>query len=248
MIVLVTGASSGIGAEICRAFAGRGDTVIALARRQKRLDVLRSELGELLIPVQADVQRLEQVEKAVTDVISSHGRIDVIVNAAGLALGIDPAQSCDLEDWHRMVDTNIGGALNVVHTILPSMVAANSGHIVNIGSVAGSYAYPGGNVYGASKAFIRHFSLNLRADLLGTNVRVTDVQPGLVVGTEFFGVRFKGDAGKAAAAVQKAQGLMPSDVAQSVLWAVDQPARVNVNQIEIMPTAQAFSPLALYQA
>jgi 3-hydroxy acid dehydrogenase/malonic semialdehyde reductase len=168
--------------------------------------------------------------------------VDVLVNNAGLALGLQPAQSADLDDWDTMVDTNVKGLMYCTRAALPGMVARNRGHIVNIGSVAAMYPYPGGNVYGATKAFVHQFSLNLRADLHGTAVRVTDVQPGMAAGTEFSAVRFHGDAPRASKVYEGvAAPLTADDIADTVFWVATRPAHVNVNTIEIMPVAQAFN-------
>lgn len=169
--------------------------------------------------------------------------MDLLVNNAGLALGLEPAHKADLEDWEQMIATNISGLTLITRLLLPGMVARNRGHVINIGSIAGTYPYPGGNVYGATKAFVKQFSLNLRADLAGTAVRVTNVEPGLCGGTEFSNVRFHGDDAKAATVYQGVQAILPEDIANTVLWISEQPAHVNINSIEIMPVAQTFGPL-----
>ena len=169
----------------------------------------------------------------------------MLVNNAGLALGMDPAQRAKLADWDRMVATNVTGLMHMTHALLPGMVARDRGHIVNLGSTAGSYPYPGGHVYGASKAFVKQFSLNLRADLVGTNVRVTELEPGLVGGTEFSRVRFGGDAEKAAGIYAGTQPLSAEDIAEAVAWAIGLPRNVNVNRLELMPTCQANGPLTI---
>jgi 3-hydroxy acid dehydrogenase/malonic semialdehyde reductase len=171
--------------------------------------------------------------------------IDVLVNNAGLALGLGPAQQAELSDWERMVDTNIKGVMYMTRAVLPGMVARDRGHVINIGSVAGTYPYPGGNVYGGTKAFVQQFSRNLRADLLRTRVRVTCVDPGLVGGTEFSVVRFGGDAGRAQKLYEGADALTPEDVAEAVHWSATLPARVNINAIELMPVTQSFAALAV---
>ena len=173
--------------------------------------------------------------------------VDLLVNNAGLALGLAPAQNAALEDWDQMVDTNVKGLMYMTRALLPGMVARDRGHVINMGSVAANYPYPGGNVYGATKAFVRQFSLNLRADLLGTRVRVTDVEPGLVGGSEFSVVRFGGDAQKAARIYAGTEPLTPEDVAETVRWVSSLPARVNVNTIELMPVTQASGPLAIHR-
>ncbi|OYW09537.1 MAG: NADP-dependent 3-hydroxy acid dehydrogenase, partial [Rhodospirillales bacterium 12-71-4] len=196
----VTGATAGFGLAIARRFAADGWRIVAAGRRQARLAELVAELGAARChPVELDVRDRAAVEAAVAGLPAAFGAIDLLVNNAGLAPGLAPAQGADLDDWDAMVDTNCKGLMYVTRAVLPGMVARDRGHVVNIGSTAGEWPYPGGNVYGASKAFVRQFSLNLRADLFGTAVRVTDIEPGLVAGTEFSAVRFKGDADKAAA-------------------------------------------------
>ena len=248
MIIFVTGATSGFGAAIARRFAAEGHRVIAAGRRHDRLNALVEELGRHRIhPLVLDVRDRRAVEASVADIPDDFKDIDLLVNNAGLALGLEPAQAADLDAWEAMVDTNVKGVMYVTRTVLPGMVMRNRGHIVNLGSAAASYPYPGGNVYGATKAFVRQFSLNLRADLLGTRVRVTDVEPGLVGGTEFSAVRFRGDAQKATRLYEGADALTPDDVAETVYWVATLPARVNVNTIEIMPVSQAFAPLAVHR-
>ena len=171
--------------------------------------------------------------------------VDLLVNNAGLALGLAPAQKAELGDWDRMVATNITGLMHMTRALLPGMVERNRGHVVNLGSVAGTYPYPGGHVYGATKAFVRQFTLNLKADLVGTNVRVTDIEPGLCGGTEFSAVRFGGDQKKADAVYEGTTPLTAEDVAETVAWVVNLPGHVNINRIEMMPTCQAAGPFAI---
>jgi 3-hydroxy acid dehydrogenase/malonic semialdehyde reductase len=185
MIVLITGASAGFGASIARVLAAEGHRIIATARRTDRLQALAEELGSAtVLPLAMDVTDRAAVAAAIEGLPAAWEEIDVLVNNAGLARGLAPAQEAKLDDWEMMIDTNVKGVTYVTHAVLPRMVARNRGHIVNMGSVAGTWPYPGGNVYGASKAFVRNFSLNLRTDLLGTKVRVTNIEPGLVAGTE----------------------------------------------------------------
>jgi NADP-dependent 3-hydroxy acid dehydrogenase YdfG len=248
-IAFITGATSGFGAACARLFATHGWRLIVCGRRQDRLEALRAELAET-VPVHAvplDVRDEAAVNAAVAALPADFGEVDVLVNNAGLALGLEPAHQCAMDDWQRMVDTNIKGLLYCTRAILPGMVARDRGHIVNIGSVAGSYPYPGGNVYGATKAFVRQFSLNLRADLLGSRVRVTNIEPGLAE-TEFSLVRFKGESDKAAQLYVGTQPLRPEDIADIVYWATTRPAHVNINALEVMPTCQAFAPLAIRRA
>jgi 3-hydroxy acid dehydrogenase/malonic semialdehyde reductase len=245
MIVLVTGATTGFGAATARRFALDGARVIAAGRRLERLDALRGEFGELILPLELDVRDRAGVARAIETLPAAFAAIDVLVNNAGLAVGLEPANEAQLDDWDAMVDTNVKGLMYVTRAVLPGMVERDRGHVVNLGSVAGEWPYPGGNVYGATKAFVHQFSLNLRADLLGKNVRVTDVAPGLSGGTEFSQVRFKGDAEKAAKVYEGTTPLSADDVADAIHWVVTRPAHVNINSIQMMPVSQAFGPLAV---
>ena len=245
-IAFITGATSGFGAACARLFAANGWSLVLCGRRRERLDALRAELAEAA-PVHAvalDVRDEAAVNAAVAALPAEFAEIDLLVNNAGLALGLEPAHRCDMEDWQQMVDTNIKGLMYCTRAVLPGMVARDRGHIVNIGSVAGTYPSPGGNVYGATKAFVKQFSLNLRADLLGTRVRVTNVEPGLAE-SEFSLVRFKGDEGKANKTYEGTQPLRPEDIADIVFWAATRPAHVNLNSIEVMPVCQATGPFAI---
>lgn len=238
-IALVTGASAGFGEAITRQLITLGYTVIGAARRTDRLSQLQDELGESFYPLSMDVSDKASVDEAFQTIQAQFPQIDLLVNNAGLALGVTPAHQSSIEDWERMIQTNVTGLTRVTHKVLPGMVDRNIGHVINIGSVAGTYPYPGGNVYGASKAFVKQFSLNLRADLAGTQVRVTNIEPGLVGGTEFSLVRLEGDAQRAAAVYDGVQALTPQDIAEAVIWAAQQPAHVNINCIELMPVAQS---------
>lgn len=219
--------------------------MVGTGRRSVRLQELRQELGENFLPLNFDVSDRKQVEAAIQGLPEEFRDVDVLVNNAGGAIGLDPAQSAHLEDWEQMVDTNIKGLLYCTRLFLPGMVERKRGHIINLGSVAGEFPYPGGNVYGAAKAFVHQFSYNLRADLLGTAVRVTDVQPGMTAGTEFSQVRFKGDEQRAAAIYKGTQALSAEDVAETIHWVATRPAHVNINVIQMMPVTQAFGPLAI---
>lgn len=242
---LVTGATAGFGLAICKTLIQAGYRVIGTGRRKDRLDTIHAELGENFLPLAFDVSDLAQTEQALNNRPQDWQQIDLLVNNAGLALGLEPAHKVELADWYQMIDTNIKGLVTVTRLVLPEMVAQNRGHIINIGSIAGTYAYPGGNVYGGTKAFVKQFSLNLRADLAGTKVRVSNVEPGLCGGTEFSNVRFKGDDEKAAKVYENVQFVSPEDIANIVLWLNQQPEHVNINRIEVMPTAQSFAPLAV---
>jgi 3-hydroxy acid dehydrogenase/malonic semialdehyde reductase len=246
MIVLVTGATAGFGAAIARRFVAEGHRVIAAGRRADRLAALRAELGAAaVLALPLDVRDRAAVAATLGALPPDWAEVDVLVNNAGLALGLEPAQRADLDQWETMIDTNTKGLAFVTRAILPGMVARDRGHVVNMGSVAALYAYPGGNVYGATKAFVKQFSLNLRADLFGTKIRVTDIEPGLVGGSEFSVVRFGGDAARAASMYEGTDPLLPEDIAEAVFWVTTQPARVNVNTLELMPVCQSFSRLAV---
>jgi 3-hydroxy acid dehydrogenase/malonic semialdehyde reductase len=246
LIILITGATAGFGAAITRRFARDDHRIVAVGRRAERLEALRAELGaEAVHTLQLDVRDRDAVASALGSLPAGFAEVDVLVNNAGLALGLEPAQRASLPDWDTMIATNVTGLVHVTRALLPGMVARDRGHVVNIGSTAARYPYPGGNVYGATKAFVRQFSLNLRADLTGTRVRVTDVEPGLVGGSEFSAVRFGGDVGRAAKVYEGADPLVPEDVAEAVHWVATLPPRVNINVLEMMPVSQSFAPLAI---
>lgn len=242
-IAFVTGASSGFGEAIARRYAAAGTKVVAAARRGDRLDALVAEFGtDAILPVVLDVRDREAVQHAVGSLPPGFAPVDVLVNNAGLALGLEPAQDAVLDNWERMIETNCTGLVYMTRALLPGMVARRRGHVVNMGSIAGTYPYPGGNVYGATKAFVHQFSLGLRADLHGTGVRVTSIEPGLIGGTEFSEVRF-GDAEKAAGVYAGTKALGPEDIATAVEWVTSQPEHVNVNVLELMPVGQSFAAL-----
>ncbi|MEK7389040.1 MAG: SDR family NAD(P)-dependent oxidoreductase [Elusimicrobiota bacterium] len=243
LTVLVTGATSGFGMAVCRRFVHAGSQVIATGRRGARLAALGAELGARCRTVKFDVRSRKGTERALASLPRGFSAIDVVVANAGLALGLEPAASAKLDDWETMVATNINGMLYTVRAVLPGMVERDRGHVILVGSVAGDYPYPGANVYGATKAFVTQFGLNLRADLLGSNVRVTTVEPGLAE-TEFSLVRFKGDAQKAAQPYHGIDALTPADVAETIYWSATLPRRVNVNRLQLMATMQAFGPFA----
>lgn len=244
MIIFVTGATSGFGTAIAKQFIAAGHRVIAAGRRRDRLEQLRNELGALLHIVELDVCDNHAVTAAFANLPVDFAGVDVLVNNAGLALGLEAADSANLDDWERMVDTNIKGVMYCTRAALPGMVARGRGHIINMGSTAAQFPYPGGNVYGGTKAFVYQFSLNLRADLHGKNIRVTDIEPGLSGGTEFSNVRL-GDDSKAANVYAGTQPLTPDDVAETVVWAATRPAHVNINSIQLMPVCQSFAPFAI---
>lgn len=240
---LVTGATAGFGLAICKLLLQSGYRVIGTGRRKERLNELHLQFGDNFLPLVFDIQDSSEVEKALNSRPQRWRKIDLLVNNAGLALGLEPAYKADLTDWYQMIDTNIKGLVTMTRLVLPEMVEHNSGHIINIGSIAGTYPYPGGNVYGGTKAFVKQFSLNLRADLAGTKVRVSNVEPGLCGGTEFSNVRFKGDGEKAAKIYENVEFVRPEDVANIVLWLNQQPEHVNINRVEVMPVAQTSSAL-----
>jgi len=244
MLVFITGASAGFGAAMTRRFVRDGHRVIAAARRLERLQALATELGDAVLPFALDITDAAAVAALPGSLPEGWREVDVLINNAGLALGLDPAQRSKLSDWEATLATNVAGLMRMTHALLPGMVARNRGHIVNIGSTAGRYPYPGGHVYGASKAFVAQFTLNLKADLIGTGVRVTVLEPGLVGGTEFSNVRFGNDA-KAAAMYAGTEPLTPEDIAEAAAWVVGLPPRMNVNRMEIMPLVQAPGPLAV---
>lgn len=246
-IAFVTGASTGFGAAIARRFVAEGALVVAAARRVDKLTALAGELGERVLPLELDVRDRAAVHDAVQSLPAEFAEIDVLVNNAGLALGLEPAHRADLDDWSRMIDTNCTGLVTCTQAILSGMVSRGRGHVINIGSVAGTYPYPGGNVYGATKAFVHQFSLNLRSDLHGTGVRVTCIEPGMVGGTEFSTIRFLGDEAKAGAVYEGLQALTAADIAESVHWVAAQPPHVNINMIELMPAAQSFGPFQVHR-
>jgi 3-hydroxy acid dehydrogenase / malonic semialdehyde reductase len=244
--VFITGASSGFGRAAARRFAARGDRVIAAARRTERLRDLAKELGpEVLLPLTLDVRDRARVERLTTELPPDFAEVDILINDAGLALGLEPAQRADVDQWEQMIETNCSGLVYITRALLPQMVARGRGHVVNLGSIAGTYPYPGGNVYGATKAFVHQFSLNLRSDLHGTGVRVTCVEPGLCGGTEFSDVRFGGDRERAAAVYAGTQPLTADDIAAAIEWATSQPPHVNINVIELMPVSQSFAPFQI---
>ena len=246
-IVLITGASAGFGWATAKQFVKQGDKVIACARRNERLQDLRSELGEdNIYALPLDVSDAIQVSTLLSSLPPEWQDIDILVNNAGLALGSNPAHTADLSDWDTMIDTNIKGLVHLTRAILPGMVKRNKGHIINIGSIAGDYPYTGGNTYGASKAFVKQFSLNLMADLVETPIRVTNIEPGAAE-TEFSVVRYHGDKNKADKVYANMAPLTAEDISECIVWASNQPAHVNINRIEVMPTNQASAGLKTHR-
>ena len=245
MIVFITGASAGFGAEMARTFVSHGHRVVLAARRSDRIDALARELGDQALAVTLDVTSGASIDAALAGLPDGWKQIDVLVNNAGLALNTAPAHEVPLADWHTMIATNCQGLVTMTHAVLPAMVARGAGLVINIGSVAGHYPYPGGNVYGATKAFVEQFTLNLRADLAGTGVRATNIAPGLCGGTEFSNVRFKGDDAAAAKVYENTTPLTARDIADTAYWIATLPPHINVNNIELMPTCQGFSAFSV---
>jgi len=245
--ILITGASSGFGEACARKYRGPENRLILAARRLKKLVKLQQELSDTeSFVLQLDVRNRKSVAEKLAGLPGPFNDIDILINNAGLALGLELAQEADLDKWETMVDTNIKGLIYCTRQILPDMVRRGRGHIVNIGSVAGNTPYPGGNVYGATKAFVKQFSNNLRADLLGTPIRVTNIEPGLAE-TEFSLVRFGWDAEKAGNVYRGTQSLTAADIAETVHWGTSLPEHININRLEVMPVCQAWAPFSIYR-
>lgn len=244
LTLFVTGATSGIGAATARRFAQAGSRVVAVGRRAERLEALKAEFGDLILPLVLDVTDFEATKAAVEGLPAPFSQFNVVFANAGLALGLEPAQEADMAAWETMVATNINGLLYTVRATLPAMVARKEGHVVFTGSIAGDYSYPGANVYGATKAFVKQFSLNLWADVAGTGVRVTNIEPGLTE-TEFSVVRFSGDKERADKVYAGAAPMTGPDIAEQVFFACSMPRHVNINRIQSMASQQTFGPLAV---
>lgn len=245
--IFITGATSGFGRACAHRFAHEGWHLVVTGRRRDRLAELVGRLPG--VPVHAaelDVRDLQAVRSVIATLPEEFRDIDVLVNNAGLALGLEGAYEAELDDWETMIDTNIKGLCTLTRCLLPAMVARNSGHIVNMGSIAGTYPYPGANVYGATKAFVKQFSKNLLADLAHTRIRVTNIEPGLAE-SEFSLVRFHGDQDKADAVYRGTQPLTPPDIAEIVHWVTSVPPHVNICSVEVMPTCQGCGPLAVHR-
>jgi 3-hydroxy acid dehydrogenase / malonic semialdehyde reductase len=240
-IALVTGASSGFGRSISYRLIASGYRVIAVARRADRLQTLHESIGSDLVPLVLDVTDGLALEAAFKDHPLLQTGVDVLINNAGLALGMEPAWKTQWSDWVTMLNTNVAALAHVTHLLLPKMVERNRGLIINVSSTAALYPYVGANVYGASKAFVSHFSLNLRADLAGTGIRITAIEPGSVAGTEFSNVRFHSDDAKAAAVYENMKNLTGEEVADMIAWVVNLPEHINVNRLEVMPVSQSFA-------
>jgi 3-hydroxy acid dehydrogenase / malonic semialdehyde reductase len=237
--VLVTGATAGFGEATARRFLANGHKVVAVGRRAERLETLKNSLPadqqKKLLTMVVDVCNSAQVDALASALPAEFSKVTVLVNNAGLALGLEPAHKAFLSDWDQMIDTNIKGLVHMSRAFLPGMVERKCGHVINLGSVAANYPYPGGNVYGGTKAFVKQFSLNLRADLIGTPVRVTCIEPGMCAGTEFSNVRFKGDDEKAEKVYTGVKALSANDVAETIYWSATLPSHMNINVLEVMP-------------
>lgn len=243
--ILITGATSGFGKASAELFSSNGWRLILTGRRKERLLDLREKLGKEAVHVAVfDIRDRRQVETMVKEIPQEFEDIDILLNNAGLALGLGPAHETDLDEWENMVDTNIKGLLYMTRLILPGMVARRKGHVINLGSIAGNWPYSGGNTYGATKAFVQQFSRNLRTDLQGTGVRVTNIEPGLAE-SEFSIVRFGGDVEKAAKVYEGTQPLTPVDIAEIIYWTACRPAHVNINSVEVMPTCQSWGNFSI---
>ncbi len=246
-VVFVTGATAGFGEAFARRFAAAGASLILCGRRAERLNALAASLAVPVLPLTLDVRNSQAVFEAVAALPPDFAAVDLLVNNAGLALGMEPAQRADFDDWTTMLDTNVKGLMAMTRAVLPGMVARDRGHIVNIGSVAGTYPYPGGNAYGATKAAVAQFSANLIADLVHTRLRVTLIEPGLCGQSEFSLVRFHGDAERAAKVYENTLSLSNEDIAETVFWATSLPSHVNINRIEMMPVTQAAAGFAVHR-
>ena len=245
-IAMITGATAGFGAAAVRRFAGAGWRVIATGRRADRLKKLVEEFGtDKVFTLAFDMRKPAAIEAALATLPESFRNIDLLINNAGLALGTAPAQKADLEQWNQMIETNVTGLVTVTHKLLPTLIA-QKGAVINISSVAASYPYPGGNVYGGTKAFVAQFSLGLRSDLHGTGVRVTSVEPGMAE-TEFTLVRTNGNQTASDNLYKGANPMTAANIAETLFWIATLPSHMNINRIEMMPVNQSFSPLQVHR-
>ena len=244
-IALITGATAGFGNSSVKEFIENGWKVVATGRREERLLALKEQFGEALHTLTFDIQNSTQINEAIDSLPSNFKNIDLLINNAGLALGTAAAQECDLEQWNTMVDTNIRGLMSLTHKVLPTLIQQR-GAVINISSVAASYPYPGGNVYGGTKAFVVQFSLGLRSDLHGTGVRVTCVEPGMSE-TEFTLVRTKGDQSASDKLYEGANPMTGEDIAKTLYWIATLPPHMNINRVELMPVNQSFSPFQVHR-
>lgn len=238
--VFITGATAGIGEAAVHAFANAGWKVVATGRRADRLEALAAAVGPDKVHTLAfDVRDEAARDAAIASLPADFATIDLLINNAGLALGVNPAQEADLDQWKTMIDTNVTALVSMTHRLLPSLIAAK-GAIINISSVAATYPYRGGNAYGGTKAFVHQFSLGLRSDLHGTGVRVTSIEPGMVE-TEFTLVRTGGDQSASDAIYGGADPMTGADIAATLLWVAELPPHLNINTLELMPVSQSFA-------
>lgn len=244
--IFISGATSGFGLACAELFAEKGWQLIICGRRRERLDQLCAQLETPIHSIVLDVREREAVKQSVQDIPEQFADIDVLLNNAGLALGLEPAHEASLDDWDTMVDTNIKGLTYLTRAILPGMVERKKGHVINIGSIAGNWPYPGGNTYGASKAFVKQFSNNLRCDVHGSGVRVSNIEPGIAE-TEFSVVRFHGDKSRADSVYEHTKPLTAPDIADIVYWVASVPPHVNINALEVMPVCQSWAPFAIHR-
>ena len=246
--ILITGASSGFGQASALRFARAGRKLVLASRRMDRINALVEKLSDQTdcIGIELDVRDRQAVSKTLSSLPGSFADIEVLINSAGLALGLEGGDEVDLDHWDTMVDTNIKGLMYCTRTVLPKIVSRGGGHIINLGSVAGSWPYPGGNAYGGTKAFVQQFSRNLRTDLLGKNVRVTCLEPGMCE-TEFSLVRFEGDRRKAEAVYDGMKPLSAADIADIIFYITSLPSHININQLEVMPVNQTWAPFAVHR-
>lgn len=244
--IFITGATSGFGKSTAQLLSNQGYKLILIGRREEILEQLKKELGREVYIASVDITKRSEVEKFFKELPEEFKKIDVLINNAGLALGLDAAPETNLDDWETMVDTNIKGLLYVTRLTLELMKQENKGLIVNLGSVAAHVPYRGGNVYGATKAFVKQFSRNLRTDLLGTDIKVTNIEPGAAE-TEFSMVRFKGDSEKAKKVYENTRILTAENIADIILWIINQPENVNIDNIEVMPIDQTFAGTTAYR-
>ncbi|MEE1869479.1 MULTISPECIES: SDR family oxidoreductase [Pseudomonas] len=245
--LFITGATSGFGEACARRFAEAGWSLVLTGRRQERLDALCEELAKKteVHGLVLDVRDRGAMEEAIANLPPSFAKLRGLINNAGLALGAEPAPKCDLDDWDTMVDTNIKGLMYSTRLLLPRLIAHGRGAtILNVGSVAGTYPYPGSHVYGGTKAFVAQFSSSLRCDLQGTGVRVSNIEPGMCE-SEFSLVRFGGDQARYDATYAGIEAIQPQDIAETIFWILNQPAHININSIELMPVRQTLAGFAI---
>lgn len=246
--VLITGATGDFGTAFAKRFAQLGAKLILVGRNQDKLSnlsaLLEKEHKAKIHTSAYDITDKTAMTEAFKAIPADFQDIDLLINNAGLGLGLEPAHKCNIEDWETMIAVNNTALVRLTRLVLTGMAERKAGHIVNIGSTAGNYPYPGGNVYGATKAFVKQFALNLRADLVGTNIRVTNIEPGMIQ-TQFSTVRFKGDAEKARKVYANTANMNADDIAEAVVWSATLPPYFNVNRMEIMPTVQSFSPFSI---